>query len=267
MEGLRFRLAHCGGISIGLVVAVTITGCAGMRGEKPPVQPPGSEKTPKTQALEAGAALLRTDSPLAPMNVYMDGFHVAKDNPDHQMEAHHFCRQVNQDFAQCALFDGNSREANLIGIEYIISEKLFETLPQKEKKYWHPHNYEILSGELIAPGIPEAAEKELMRDKMNSYGKTWHVWNSAPFGKAGDKMPLGDPVLEWSFNRDGEELPGLFEQRDQRLGVSTQEKRQSRQDLVPLARPQSGVDALRGKFPRPTTPIPGVVDQKAAGPR
>ncbi len=37
------------------------------------------------------------------------------------MEAHHYCRVVNDDLLQCVLFDGNTRDANLIGIEYIIS--------------------------------------------------------------------------------------------------------------------------------------------------
>jgi hypothetical protein len=130
-----------------------------------PLKPEGQEKSSKTKVLETGAAILQTDSPLDPMNIYLDGFHVAKDDPAHQMEAHHFCRQVNEDFAQCALFDGNTRQANLIGIEYIVSEVLFESLPGKEKKYWHPHNFEILSGQLIAPGIPEMAENELMKGK------------------------------------------------------------------------------------------------------
>lgn len=48
------------------------------------------------------------------------------------MEAHHFFHQVNEDFAQCVLFDDNSKSANLNGIEYIISEKLFATLPEGE---------------------------------------------------------------------------------------------------------------------------------------
>ena len=227
-----------------------------------PLKPEGQEKSSKTKVLETGAAILQTDSPLDPMNIYLDGFHAAKDDPAHQMEAHHFCRQVNEDFAQCALFDGNTRQANLIGIEYIVSEVLFESLPGKEKKYWHPHNFEILSGQLIAPGIPEMAENELMKGKMNSYGKTWHVWNSAPYGKTGDKLPLGEPMLEWSFNRDGEEMPGLVEQRDQRLSVKTQEKRQERAGFTPLAKPQMGVDALNGKFTKPTTPLSGVVDKR-----
>jgi hypothetical protein len=228
-----------------------------------PLQPQGQEKTSKTRTLEAGAALLQSNPPLEPMNIYLDGFHAAKEDPSHQMEAHHFCRQVNEDFAQCVLFDGNTREANLIGIEYIISETLFESLSGKEKKYWHPHNFEILSGQLIAPGIPEVAEKELMKGKMNSYGKTWHVWDSAPFGKTGDKLPLGEPMLEWSFNRDGEEFPGLIEQRDQRLGIRTPDKRRTRADLKPLAKPQMGVDALKGKLPASEPPPSGVTDKKA----
>jgi hypothetical protein len=199
------------------------------------------------------------------MDVYLVGFHPMKEDPGHQMEAHHFCRQVNEDFAQCALFDGNTRDANLNGIEYIISEKLFETLPQEERPYWHPHNFEILSGELVAPGIPDPAEKELMRKKMNSYGKTWHVWNTGTPSMAADKLPLGKAMLAWSFNREGEIEPGLVEQRDRRMGIDSAAKRQEREELRSLARPQEGVDALNGKFPRPTSPIPGVADKRSAG--
>ena len=90
-----------------------------------------------------------------------------------------YCHQVNEDFAQCVLFDGNTSNANLVGIEYIISEDIFESLPDNENNIWHPHNFEILSGQLIAPNIPDMAEKRTMRSKMDSYGKTWHVWNSA----------------------------------------------------------------------------------------
>src|SRR5690606_11483694 len=137
----------------------------------------------------------------------------------HQMEAHHFCNQVNEDFAQGVLFDGNTREANLNGIEYSISERLFEALPQDERQYWHPHNYEILSGQLVAPGIPDVAEKELMKGKVNSYGKTFHLWST----DRGDKLPLGEPILAWSFNRDGEAKRGLVEDRDTGLGINSAE--------------------------------------------
>jgi hypothetical protein len=224
-------------------------------------QVPGEPKSAKTQALEAGARLLQSNAPLKPFDVYMIGFHPLKDHPDMQMEAHHYCHQMSEDFAQCTLFDGNTREARLNGIEYIISERLFETLPEAERAFWHPHNGEILSGQLVAPKLPAAAEKELMRSKMNSYGKTWHVWNTGHEGMAGDKLPLGPPMLAWSFNRDGEILPLLPDKRDRAIGVRTDDKRKQRADLQPLAKPQSGVDDLKGKFGRATRDIPGVVDK------
>lgn len=222
----------------------------------PKVSPPGAPTSDKTDALTAGAKVLQQQAPTAGMDVYLVGFHPMKNDPKIQVEAHHYCRQVNEDFAQCAVFDANTAEANLTGIEFIISEKLFATLPEGERQYWHPHNGEILSGQLIAPGIPEPAEKALMRSKMNSYGKTWHVWMT----QRGDKLPLGDPMLAWSFNRDGEVRPKLIEERDLRFKMSTIDKRRARTDLLPLAKPQAGVDALHGRFPVATTAIPGVVD-------
>src|SRR5437868_6882781 len=140
------------------------------------IRPPAGEaKTPQTRVLEAGAKLLQSKPPLKRFDIYLVGFHPMKESPHDQMEAHHYCHQINEDFAQCALFDGNTKDANLNGIEYIISERLFNTLPEQEKKYWHPHNGEILSGQLVAPGIPELADKALMKEKMNRYGKTCHL--------------------------------------------------------------------------------------------
>lgn len=218
---------------------------------EPRIAPSGQEKSTKTKVLEMGAKVLQTDNPLEGMDVYLVGFHPMKEDPAHQMEAHHFCRQVNEDFAQCALFDGNSKNANLNGIEYIISENLFASLPEDEKQYWHPHNYEILSGQLVAPRLPDVAEKALMKTKMNSYGKTWHVWNTGSMEHGAQKLPLGKPMLAWSFNHDGEAKPSLVEQRDKTMGLSTSKIREERQDLAALAKPQTGVNVLSDQFPGP----------------
>jgi hypothetical protein len=110
----------------------------------------------------------------------------------------------------------------------------------------------------VAPGLPQTAEKELMRSKMNSYGKTWHVWAT----DQGQKLPMGNPMLAWSFSRNGEAEPSLVARRDRELGIDSQAIREARQDLVPLAHPQEGVDALKRAFPG-TTPIPGVVAKGA----
>lgn len=249
-------------IAFAIIGTVAAAAAANAQDSKPQVAPAGEAKSPGTRALEAGARVLQRNAPLAKFDVYLNGFHPMKDNPDQQVEAHHYCHQVNEDLAQCALFDGNTSNANLNGIEYIISEKLFNTLPEEERRFWHPHNGEILSGQLVAPGIPDAAEHALMKKKINSYGKTWHVWNTGANGKRGDSLPLGPAMLAWSFNRDGEMLPNLQEERDTRMKIDTAKKRRERADLRRLARPQSGVDDLKGKFGRPAQDIPGVSDSR-----
>jgi hypothetical protein len=178
-----------------------------------------------------------------------------------QMEAHHYCRVVNDDFLQCVLFDGNTRDANLIGIEYIVSEKLFATLPAEERPSWHPHNYEVLSGELVAPGLPEPVERAFLARLMNSYGKTWHTWHTGRHdGDPGTPLPVGEPKLMWSFNREGEAEESLRRDRAEHMGIGVPVRRERRQrSLRRRAHPQEGVDAMKDDFPW-GIPVPGVVD-------
>lgn len=227
---------------------------------------PGDAKSGRTRMLEAGARALQGAAAPGALDIHLVGLHPLKDEPGHQMAAHHFCRQVNEDFAQCALFDGADASARLTGIEYIISAQLFESLPSAERAYWHPHNYEILSGQLQAPGLPATAEMALMRNKMNSYGKTWHLWNTGGPGMPGDRLPMGDPRLAWSFNRDGEAAPVLLDDHLRRLRVDPQKVRRERESLRALAKPQEGVDVLNGRFGREVRELPGVTDRPSAAP-
>lgn len=240
-----------------LVVAVA---CG--REDTPPTNPqapPGAAKQADTKALEKSAEALQDLSPVRSLDHYLDGFHVMKDDPSLHMEAHHYCRGMNEEFTQCVIFDGNTKDANIIGVEYIISENLFESLPIDEKKNWHPHNYEILSGQLILPGVPDIAEKAALAKKVNSYGKTWHIWDTGHAGHpAAHALPIGTPMLAWSYNRDGEAPSDMVRARDQRMNVDTNSKRAARAELASKAKPQMGVDALKGKLPSSGTTAPGV---------
>lgn len=223
-----------------------------------PIAPAGDRKGLGLAALEKGADLLQSTAPLKHFDVYVCGFHPALDDPSMQMEAHHYCRVVNDDFIQAALFDGNTPDANLIGVEYIVSEAMFDGLPEDEKAYWHPHNYEILGGSLIAPGLPAVAETALMKRLLNSYGKTWHTWHTGRHDLGGGHtLPLGEPMLMWSFNRDGEADPRLEEHRADAMGLDPAATRERRADLAAEAHPQRGVDRLRDRFPG-STPVEGV---------
>lgn len=201
------------------------------------VTSPGSEKTPKTKVLEAGATVIQARKPVDKLTIYLDGFHFYNGHMDGQMEAHHYCAKLNEDLTQCVIFDGNGDSAKIMGVEYIISEKLFRTLPNDEKKLWHSHRYEVKSGSLIAPGLPDLAEHELMETIVSTYGKTWHTWHT----DQDLKLPYGSPALMMGFLKDGQLNKPLEQDRDRRFEVSTADKRKNRAD-IPAPPVQPGAD-------------------------
>ena len=69
-----------------------------------------------------------------------------------QIEAHHYCSHVTEEFYRCVIYDGNEAGARLIGVEYIVSERIFKSLPEEEKALWHSHRDETLSGALDNAG-------------------------------------------------------------------------------------------------------------------
>ncbi len=229
-----------------------LTLACGHQDTPPAGGPKGEPKQQGTRLLETGAQAMQSFEPVRAIDTYLDGFHVMKDDASHVMEAHHFCKARNEEFTQCLIFDANTANANLIGVEYIISERLYEELPAEERALWHPHNYEILSGQLVAPGLPDVAEKAFLAKKLNSYGKTWQTWDTS--GARGESLPVGPALIAWSFNADGE-LPGSFvRERDKRMNVASEQKRASRADLSAEAHAQRGVSALSAAFPARTVP-------------
>lgn len=208
-------------------VVCTIAGCKGGDTESA-VKAPGAEESAKTTVLEAGAAALQTQPPIGAINAYLDGFHFYNGHMKGQMEAHHYCSILNEEVIQCVIYDGNVKDAKIMGIEYIVSDKLFAGLPAAEKVLWHSHVHEVKSGQLVAPGIPEVAEHALMEKLIHTYGKTWHTWHT----DLDKKLPLGVPQLMMGFTADGQGDPAMVKARDERLGIDSEEKKRNRADIV-----------------------------------
>jgi hypothetical protein len=153
--------------------------------------------------------VIQSFAPIRQIHMHLCGFAFYKDDPKRQVELHHFTAALNDDVFQCAVYDGEGAKARLVGIEYVISEKLFNTLDADEKKYWHSHMYDIKSGSFIAPRIPNAIDHTLAQDLALTYGKTWILWQT----DRGDRLPIGEPKLMMVATKDGEWDPKLFERR------------------------------------------------------
>jgi hypothetical protein len=129
---------------------------------------------------------------------------------------------------QCLLYDSPEANARLIGIEYMISARLYETLEPDERKYWHSHVFEVKSGMLLMPrptGIPaavwEVAENKEMEEVVTLYGKIFHLWQT----DKGHKLPLGEPQLMTSYTDYNQfDFDQKVGDRDQRFGEDHRHK-------------------------------------------
>ncbi len=180
----------------------------------------------KHRLLDVASGVMQPKYPLDAMSTYLNGFHMYADEMGRQVEASHFCIHLRHDLHQCVIFDRNAPDARLIGIEYIIDEERFRGLPEAEKRLWHSHDYEVKSGILVAPGIPDLAERTYFTDLVATYGKTFHTWQYDR-----DDFPYGIPQLMMGLTADGQADEALVHDRDRRLGISTLRKRQNRADI------------------------------------
>jgi hypothetical protein len=194
----------------------------------------------KHRALDFAASVMQQKYPLDAMSTFLNALHFYADDMGRQVEANHFCIHLAHDMHQCVIFDSNKPGARLIGIEYIISEDRFRQLPEEEKRLWHSHHYEVKSGMLAAPGIPELAEHAYFTDLVSTYGKTFHTWQIDR-----DDFPYGIPQLMMGFTEDGQINEALLAERDRRFGIDWKRKRQNRAD-IPMPQLVPGANAWEG---------------------
>jgi len=175
----------------------------------------------KKKILELGASAIQKFDPTKGINLHMCGFAFYNNEPKRQVELHHYCHSVNDEVIQCAVYESDEADARLIGIEYVISKRLFDGLPPSEQMLWHSHLYDVKSGSFITPGLPNTLEKTILQDVTSTYGKTWILWQV----DRGDVLPVGMPELMMVATKDGEWDPNLFLHRDKKKGYNSEERR------------------------------------------
>lgn len=180
-------------------------------------------------------------APLGNPHLHFCGIHYAKKAPRIQFVTQHYCGMVGEGMHQCLLYDSAGKNARLLGVEYIISDEIFRKLPDVEKRYWHPHTYEVVSGGLIAPAMNPDDEMEFMKGLLLTWGKNWHTWPDPT-----TPVPMGEPMLMWSLTGDGQDTPKVIAARDKEFNVKTADIRKKRIEAigygVPAVPPPKDVD-------------------------
>ncbi|KMP08887.1 embryo-specific protein [Coccidioides immitis RMSCC 3703] len=204
---------------------------------------PGEPMTLENKALTTGASMIQNFKPVNQICAHLHAYHVYADDPTRCVEANHYCSHVNADFRQCLIYDSPEKNARLIGVEYMITPKIYESLPKEERELWHSHEFEVKSGMLVmsAPkGTPAAvwdkAELAEMENVVPLYGKTYHMWQV----DRGDAVPMGAPQLMGSFTSEEavkKACPGgiqqLADSTKDRFGIDIYKKREERKGVRP----------------------------------
>ncbi|KAI9667364.1 MAG: hypothetical protein M1821_000179 [Bathelium mastoideum] len=217
----------------------------------------GDEESTKNRVLETAAQMTQDLGPTKRICAHLNAFHAYASDPGRSVETNHYCAHLNEgsapslpptssrplsklkltdpstDVRQCILYDSTGPNARLIGIEYMITPRLFATLPETERRLWHSHVFEVKSGMLVMPrpsGMPslawEKAEKAEMEQVVHLYGKVYHLWQT----DRGDALPLGEPQLMTSFTEDRQmDWKQTVGKRDERMGEDSARKKEVRE--------------------------------------
>ncbi|URE32254.1 hypothetical protein MUK42_18336 [Musa troglodytarum] len=199
--------------------------------------------TVERKLIDEGAQLLQSKKPLSQMKQHLCSFALYSHDLGRQIQAHHYAARINQDVLQCAVYDSDAPSAHLIRVEYIVSDGIFETLPAGEQKLWHSHAYEVKSGALMCPGMPEVMQRQELKGLAKTYGKFWCTWQV----DRGDRLPLGAPALMMSPQEVQMAMaaPELVRNRDDKYKVSSEGIKESRKDMAEPLRVNPNADYWR----------------------
>ena len=124
-----------------------------------------------------------------------DGFTLHIDAKKHfpgkpDMIAHHYCKGVAGGLTECQLYDSDSSDAKLVGVEVIVGPDMYKSFDATEKTQWHYHKDEIPKVDAKLPDLTEEEAAKVVKSIEDTYGKIYILWDP---GK-GDQ-PVGKPFV------------------------------------------------------------------------
>uniref|UniRef100_A0A2C9U743 Uncharacterized protein n=1 Tax=Manihot esculenta TaxID=3983 RepID=A0A2C9U743_MANES len=211
--------------------------------------PPGEPMSMGQHMLDRGAQMLQSLKPIKKMSQHVYTFAIYSHDISRQIETHHYISKINRDFLQCAVYDTDDSNGlklwwcdyvlyfispPYVGVEYIVSDEIFKSLPPEEQKLWHSHANEVKSRLLVHPKVSEMLVKSELENLAKTYGKFWCTWQT----DRGDRLPLGTPALMMSPQdaKLGMISPKLVEKRGVKFNILTDATKESR---VEIAEPES----------------------------
>lgn len=111
-------------------------------------------------------------------------------DPKLQVIVHHHCKAYEDSTLICLMFHSGMKDQDKpIGFEYIITAAQYNSLPYKEKGYWHYHKEEVPRAHATFPDMTAEEAGKVLPAINETYGKVIY------FQQPHDKLPLGKPYI------------------------------------------------------------------------
>jgi hypothetical protein len=137
-----------------------------------------TEENPKTEET----------SPAKGFKLHIDAKRHFPGNPN--FIAHHWCRPAAGGITECQLYDSDSANARLVGVEIVVPTATWKTFSNSEQALWHYHRVEIPKVSATLPGMSPAEAKKVTASLLETYGKIYLLWD--PSSK---NQPVGQPFV------------------------------------------------------------------------
>lgn len=128
------------------------------------------------------------ESPQKGFDLHVDAKHYVKNA---RVPVHHWCKTINPQLIECLMFDSDNANANLIGIETIVTKDVWTAFAEKQKKEWHDHATEIIEAEATLPDTPAEEAAKIVEFLKGTRGRVVYIWN---FPK--ENYPVTRPFLD-----------------------------------------------------------------------
>lgn len=136
-----------------------------------------------------------TAAPTQGYNAHAVGIRHIYGSPD--LEAHFYCKMNEKIMTTCQIYDNDSPNATLIGVEYIISPEDFNSLPNEEKPHWYIINQSLAErANLRIPELSPEESQKALSGFLGTYGKLILTWNPQ------NQLPSSLPQLVDLHNRE-----------------------------------------------------------------
>lgn len=87
--------------------------------------------------------------------------------------AHHYCKPVSGGLTECQLYDSDTKDARLVGVETIVDTKTWQGFSDEEKGVWHYHKEEIPKINAKLPDLSAEEAAKVVKSIEETYGKIY----------------------------------------------------------------------------------------------